>query len=522
MGLARQRQTELRLDLSLQPKQSQLWRLVESAGATTIGFGGARGGAKSGAIRRIALIRRIHHPGTAALIFRRVYDDLKKNHIDKFLEEFPDLLQYYRATDKEVIIPNEPGRPPSRIAFGYAETESEVKRKFHGPEFMDIFIDQAEQLSETEIKVIKTANRWPGVPERTSKLILAFNPGGIGISYLKRVFKDQEFRDGEKAGDFAFIQAYGSDNVEWMRSALIEDGVSENDFYQWPPEQRFDYFITRSQYGQELNALPEALKVGYLLGEFDAFAGQFFDIWNPVLHTQRPENLEIQSWHPRWVSCDWGYHNEAAIYWHAQVDGVTKTYREFVAAGLGPIQLANKLVAMTRLEREKEHIEAIYLSPDAFAKRTTEDSVADQLRHVLVENKMPAPRRADDDRIGGWRLMYDLMKYGQWIVSTDCPRLIKTIPLASRDEKDLEDLLKFSGDDPIDSARYGLKSRFTSVPPPREVEYRNAMLKVELRNQDKGAEVVNTMKHLANLRWQAEWQRKHAPFQLSRRFRRNH
>jgi len=98
--------------------------------ATWIGYGGALGGAKSGAIRRIMLMRRGKYPKTIGVIMRRVLADVKENHIQKYWEEYPELRQYYNSTDYEIQLPN-----ASRIKFMYAENSMEVDRKFYGPEF---------------------------------------------------------------------------------------------------------------------------------------------------------------------------------------------------------------------------------------------------------------------------------------------------------------------------------------------------------------------------------------------------
>src|SRR5579863_9380442 len=97
------------LDIALQPKQLELARLMEARGpnvATWLGFGGALGGAKSGAIRRIMLARRGKYPKTIGVIMRRVLADVKENHIQKFWEEYPELQQFYNATDYEIVLPN--------------------------------------------------------------------------------------------------------------------------------------------------------------------------------------------------------------------------------------------------------------------------------------------------------------------------------------------------------------------------------------------------------------------------------
>lgn len=515
---------EVNISLKLQPKQTELLNLCENSIATTLGYGGSRGGGKSGALRRIMLLRRLSHPGTTGLIFRRVYDDLKRNHIDKFFEEFPHLFKFYRATDHELILPAEGNKPPSRIVFGYAETEAEIKRKFHGVEYMDMFVDQAEQLSESETKIMKTACRWPGVGRYSCKFVLFFNPGGVGIPYLKRVFNEKKFRDKERPTDYHFIQAYGWDNVEWVRSALIEEGLTEEDFYSWDNDTRFKYFINESQYGQELDALPQALRIGYLLGSFDTFAGQYFDIWDPDKQTVDGHELKIQPWHPKWISIDWGYNHESAVYWWAQDGSVTKTYRELVKSGYGPRALAQEIIDRSIMfdGEELKEIDAIYISPDSKAKRTTEDTILQQIGSVLTAAGMPRPRLADNHRVSGFMLMHEMLHYNRWVISKDCPKLIENIPLFSRDDKNPEDCVKFLGDDPGDAARYGLKSRFASREVPREVQLVEAMAKVQERVGVKGDQgAVHTAMHLNHLKFTEKWNKEHQPIRRIRNWRRS-
>ena len=134
------------LHLELYPKQIELYRLIEKSKSSWIGYGGSRGGGKSGALRRIMLARRFSHPGTWGIIVRRVFDELKRNHIDELFREYPNLKQYYKVGDKELTLPDTNG---SKIFFGYAETLDEVKRKFMGGQYMDVFVDQAEQFYRT-------------------------------------------------------------------------------------------------------------------------------------------------------------------------------------------------------------------------------------------------------------------------------------------------------------------------------------------------------------------------------------
>ena len=78
------------------------------------------------------------------------------------------------------------------------------------------------------------------------------------------------------------------------------------------------------------------------------------------------------------------------------------TYREFVQSGLSPRMLAQGIAERSG----RENICEVFLSPDAFAHRTAEASIAEQLGDVLIANDLPRPAPADDDRIGGWQFMY--------------------------------------------------------------------------------------------------------------------
>lgn len=101
----------------------------------------------------------------------------------------------------------------------------------------------------------------------------------------------------------------------------------------------------------------------------------------------------------------------------------------------------------------------MYLSPDAFAHRTSESSIAEQIGAVLTASKLPFPIEADNDRVGGWMRMYELLKAGEWQIADCCQALIESLRMLTRDEKKPEDGIKFDGDDALDATRYLLYSR---------------------------------------------------------------
>src|SRR6202044_2693453 len=86
---------------------------------------------------------------------------------------------------------------------------------------------------------------------------------------------------------------------------------------------------------------------------------------------------------------------------------------------------------------------------------------------------LPRPIPADNDRIAGWMLMYQMLEAGEWLITENCLELIRVLPTLIRDPARVEDAEKMDGDDAADAARYGLKSRYAArrsgaIRPPRE------------------------------------------------------
>jgi len=57
--------------------------------------------------------------------------------------------------------------------------------------------------------------------------------------------------------------------------------------------------------------------------------------------------------------------------------------------------------------------------------------------------------------------------------------IIECLPMMIRDEKNVEDVAKIDGDDPYDSCRYGLKSRYSPKREPFDSRLKKKMAGVE-------------------------------------------
>lgn len=261
------------LNLNLLPKQIQLKNLIENSNYGWIGYGGARGGAKSFAIDDIAILMGFKY-NVYSLIFRRFYNELLDNHINPIFERFPFLRNSYNSSDK--ILYNPKTKQPI-IRFGYAEYEADIN-KFQGPSYPLIFVDEATQSTQFMIEFLKTSNRDPqGKLPSKAKIVLTGNPGGVSHGFYQRIFIDKTYLGNEKAEDYFFIQSHVWDNVYWGIKELTNQGHNIKDYYKsWTEQQRIDFTMKYSDYAQNLAGLPEQLKLAYLWGRWDTFAGMFF------------------------------------------------------------------------------------------------------------------------------------------------------------------------------------------------------------------------------------------------------
>lgn len=256
----------LDVDIWLQPKQEQLWDLVDQSPYQRVGYGGRRGGGKSGGVRRIQILRRLKYAGTDGILLRRTRQELVDNHLIPLFREFPYMREWWFEKDKSLEFPN-----GSRLLFRYAEHEADVDKLF-GIEYADITPEEAGLFSERELEKMKGSNRWTGDSGIVPKMIYSFMPAGRSHFYLKENFVDAATRPKEHA----FVEAYGWDNVEWCRKLLVKDGLTDVDFYSWREEQRKAYFF-KSDYAKNLLSIKdESLRNAWLYGDWERFEGIVF------------------------------------------------------------------------------------------------------------------------------------------------------------------------------------------------------------------------------------------------------
>jgi phage terminase large subunit len=422
-------------------------------------FGGAAGPGKTRALLWEAILQALETAASDTLLLRRTYPELEASLLTQFRRDIPrDLYKTYNEAKHLVTWHN-----GSTTRFGYCRNESDVYQ-YQGAEFLFIGLDELTHFTLKQWQFLTSRNRCP-VPGSRCKMAGATNPGNIGHAWVKALWVDRV----PPAG-FERPELYDPSEYDFIRARLDDNPIFANDL----------------SYRRTLEVLPEHLRRAFLDGDWNVFAGQYFDVFEIGRHTARLEEFRLEPWWPRWISIDWGFQHPSAVYWHCAVPGRTGagtpgvsressfaprdaafampqreddagrivTYREFVQSGLSPRMLGQAIAERCARERISE----IFLSPDAFAHRTAEASIAEQLGEIFSVNGLPRPAPADDDRIGGWQLMYQLLESDSWIIAETCAKLIECLPHLVRDERRSEDIRKVDGDDPADAARYGLVS----------------------------------------------------------------
>lgn len=496
----------MQVEISLQPKQWQLLELVENSPASVIGVGGGRGAAKSSGADRVVITLMHERKIRLACLMMRNFDQVYKYHIEPIGRDF----EWLEAGLKKSM-PASLKIGKCQLDFSYAENYDDIERRFRSGNYELVVIDQAEQFSEREIREIRKATRMKGGGQ--AKIVLLFNMRGAGIQTLRKWFHLHEFNKDEDPAEYAFLKFNPWDNVEWVRKALAEDGYSEDDYYAWTDEQRKDYAAKRGPYTKQLATDDEVIRQADWEGGWDSLEGAYFANVFDLETTRAQLDLVaalMKPWASMWLSQDWGKSHWCSSHWHYRVTlapsevtkylgwtrrtplNVVMTFREMIVSEMTSTAVARKLVECTP-DGERNRIKAYFLSPEM----VTDDpnTIGSQQGKELRPYGMPGPIKADNERVGGWGLMSKLLKAtkdkgidadGQeyadcWLISSECVELLKALPMAMRDPKNLDDVLKTDKSqakieqDVLDDVRYGLKSMLSPKKKTEDDKYQEKM-----------------------------------------------
>lgn len=466
------------LNVKLQPKQFLLWNAVKfndfvgkRAVGSIIGYGGSNGGAKSHGLRNVFIKELTDNAGQRAVIFRRYYDDVRKNHIDRIFEEHPELAVFYNKTEKTIYFEN-----GSSLEFGFADTEDDIY-KFRGQEYDLIGIDEAGDATEKQIRFLMTRNR--SLKRRVPKTVLTFNPGGISHKYLKRIFCDKIYEGNEDAQDYRFIPARMWDNVELVAYQLQEDGISKDEYYGWDEQKRMDYTLKYADYAHKLSRLPEYQKRAFLFGDMDIYEGQFFDKFYREVHVI-PKFDVPKEW-TKVGGLDYG---------NTTVLEVLARSHEGEVYCIAELHM-EEMTATQKAKRMKAFLDSIglpnltiYADVNMFGMNYKDIGSSEIVAQKFVELGMnlikvtkakvggKGFREACNDAVRD-ALYWERDDTGKVTVSPrlfffeNCENIIKTLPMLLTDKVNLEDIMDGQDDHDFDALKYGFMRLLPPTAPPK-------------------------------------------------------
>ena len=407
------KQEVLRLSGFPQEKQKQFFL----ADTKYIAYGGARGGGKSWALRRKIVLMALNYSGISILLIRRTLPELRDNHIRPLLSELSNLCSY-SDTKKSFEFPN-----GSRITLGYLDNDGDLLR-YQGQEYDIIALDEATQLTEYQFHTLKACLR--GANSFPKRMYITCNPGGVGHAWVKRLFIDRDFRDGENPDEYSFIQALVYDN-----KVLLE---------------------SNPDYLGQLKSLPETMKEAWLNGRWDEFEGQFFPEFDYHIHTCGVFALSDKV--TRYCAIDYGLDMLAAVFVAVDENGNAVCYDE--------IHKENLIVSKAaELIREKMDGVCAVIAPSDLWSRQKDSGKS--IAELFSENGVYLTK-LKSERIDGWMCLREMLKKeGKLRIMRNCTNLIRCLPLLLHDKKRVGDASTkpHSITHAPDALRYFAVSRFS-------------------------------------------------------------
>lgn len=406
-----------------------------------IGYGGARGGGKSWAMRNKFILLAFNYSGLKLLLLRKTLPELRENHILPMLAQLNDVAKY-KKDERAFIFPN-----GSRIKMGYCDSENDIYQ-YQGQEYDVIGIEECTHFTWAQVQFLMTCNRTVRTDFKP-RMYFTGNPGGVGHNWFKRLFVKGRYEQTENPDDYIFIPATVDDNTVLMRS--------------------------NPEYVSILDNLPEALKQAHRYGNWDIFEGQFFEEFRDLSEhysdgkwTHVIEPFEIPSDWLIYRSFDFGYSKPFSCAWWA-VDFDGRLYR--ILELYGCTKNPNEGVKWTpdrifseiaQIEREHRWLKGKQIIGVA------DPSIWDASRgEAIIETADKAGvffSKGDNTRLPGWmqvhyRLQFDDNGIPDMYVFSTCKGFIRTIPLLQYSETRPEDLNTDQEDHIADEVRYMCMAR---------------------------------------------------------------
>lgn len=460
--------------------------------ATELLYGGAAGGGKSHLMRQAAIMWASEIAGLQVYIFRRVEDDLIKNHMDG-PKGFRNMLAPWVNSGHCTIVETEIRFwNGSHIYLCHCKDEKH-RFKYHGSEIHVLMIDELTTFTELIYRYLRFRVRMVGItlPAKYRmgevgpdgkvnkvnlfpRIVCGSNPGNIGHHWVKRTFGL------EKAAGIS-SPTLMPDSEGGMLRQYIPAILNDN-----PSMEEDDPNYRARMRGLGDPALVKAME----LGDWNILAGGFFPEFSLYHHVLKATTLPPAIFTRLFRGVDWGsarpsstgFYGIADEDWKAEGTlgnqilvprGALVRFREYYtskpnADNTGTKQPVERWAAAVLALSTQEAPRYRYTVCDS--SMFDEDggpSLAERAESIKLGDHKLNLRRADKRREPGWDQMRARFSPGGpdsdepplLFFMDNQPDAIRVIQAVQHDETYVEDLDTDQEDHPADEIRYACMSR---------------------------------------------------------------
>lgn len=483
----------LELDIELHKKQTEAFL----SHATEILYGGAAGGGKSHLMRVAAIYWCVAIPGLMVYIFRRLSDDLAKNHLEGPGGFFAMLAPWieggyakYNGSKNYIEFWN-----GSKIFLAHCQHEKD-RIKYQGAEIHVLLVDELTHFTKKIYAFLRARMRLGSlnIPKEFyiecefckgkgcqvckdkgerclfPRVIAGSNPGGTGHNFVKRDFVDMSAPMTVKK----MVKSEGGLYRQYIPAKLDDNPtLLEND-----PD-----YVDRLE-GLGDPSLVKAMKNG----DWNIVSGGALDdVWSYDKHVLTPFNIPW-SWKLD-RSFDWGSTHPFSVLWFAESDGSEVklsdgsifcppagsliVFKEWYGGKSGTnegLKMSAASIASGILIQEKLMIKNNFIigtvkpgpadNQISNVNESNVDTIAQKMKKKGI--KWTKSDKSPGSRINGLQLIRDMLKSssksnpedpGLYFFNT-CINLVSHLPVLPRDPNKTDDVDTKSEDHDYDALRY--------------------------------------------------------------------
>ncbi len=488
-------------------------------------FGGSAGSLKTETMLMDA-VQEFENPNLRAIIFRSSFVEMT-DLIDKTRRLYAPLGGVFVSSPKWTwTFPS-----GATIRFAYMKTDDDVW-KYLGPRYSFIGFDESTLHTEKQVRNI--LGRLSSTdPRLRLRVRLTSNPGNVGAAWHQTLFLRghcpvHQPLQAATPGRLFHDCRWPSD------SEAIPFSVA------FIPGKLSDHNLLDANYAKRLHMMAGGAAAAMEQGCWCTLEGAYF----PFMHAGMVQPLAeagVEWWHNHFLSIDYGYGKSSSsvglyargpaeapqpIAIHGmdtrrlvqQTDqpdfpeGRIRKIGELVVPHVPAYELAQRIVEAfvqpDAHDGQRRRIVAAYLDPANFKDIGDGHTIADQINEVLEPWEIVC-ERASNDRMGGWQLLYRMLRTGEFTLTDVCPQTLEALRTRMHDDARPGDIRKIPGDpldDVADETRYALYTFVQQATQPRSLVLQHAV-----RGLDVGT---------AAIRWQQkaeELDQEEAPIKLNQR-----